>query len=166
MSIRQIRKSLLAVAGAVVLAAGGLFAGRLSAGAVPQEARRDFAPRVYARIARALDLSEGQKSEIKTVLRSHAAEIKAQMQAAASARRALHNAVMAQPLDEAAIRARAQELGRVNADGAVLFARLRAEIEPILTEEQRGKIQRFHDRMQSRTESAVKSLDAFLQSCS
>ena len=109
-------------------------------------------------------LSDSQKSEIKSVLRSRAEEIKAQMQAAASARRALHDAVMAQPLDEAAIRVCAEELGRVHADGAVLFARLLTQIEPILTEEQRGKIQRFHDRMRSRGDSATKSLDAFLRS--
>lgn len=166
MNFRQIHKSVLTVAGVGALALGGLFAGRLSAGAFhdPETKRADFAPRVFARMARALDLSQAQRTQIKNVLKTHVSEIEAQIQAAAAARGAFQDAAVAQPVNEAAIRARAQEMGNVQSNSAILFARIRTEIDPILTPEQREKIQRLRDRMRYRAESAAKSLEAFLRS--
>jgi Spy/CpxP family protein refolding chaperone len=149
-----------------VLAVGGILAGRISAGAFPQRGHSEFGPRVFSRIARALDLSDDQKTGIKTILKAHASEIETQMKASAAARQAVQDAVLAQPADEAAIRAAAQQLGQVHADGAVLFAKIRTEVQPLLTEEQRAKIQTFRDRARHRAESAVKSFEAFLESSS
>jgi protein CpxP len=163
-SIQQFRKSVLIGAGIAVLGVAGLAAGRLSAGAFPRGAHSDFGPRVFGRIARALDLSDDQKNQIKAILKTHALEIEAQMKASASARRAVHDAVLAQPPDETAIRAAAQKLGQVHGDGAVLFAKIRTEVQPILTDEQRAKIQTFRERMRDRSESGVKSFEAFLGS--
>jgi periplasmic protein CpxP/Spy len=163
-SIQQIRKSILVGAGVVALAAAGLLAGRISAGAFPAGGHPDFGHHVFGRIARALDLSDDQKSQVKAILKTHASEIETQMKASAAARRAVHDAVLAQPSDEAAIRAAAQKFGQVHADGAVLFARISTEIQPILTDEQRAKILKFRERMRGRADSAVKSFEAFLGS--
>ncbi len=46
----------------------------------------------------------------------------------------------------------------------MLFARIRTEVQPVLTEEQRAKIQTFRERMHGRAESAVKSFDALIGS--
>ena len=164
MSIQRIRRSVLTGAGIAALAAAGLLAGRLSAGAFPERAHSGFGPRLFGRIARALDLTDDQKARIKTVVKSHASEIETQMEASAAARRAVHEAVLAQPVDEAAIRAAALRLGQVHADGAVLFAKVRTEVQPILTEEQRGKIQNFREKARRRADSAVKNFEAFLES--
>ena len=164
MSIQRIRKSALIGAGILALAIGGLLAGRLSAGAFPEKAHSGLGPRLFGRIARALDLSDDQKARIKTLLKAHATEIETQMKASATARRAVHDAVLAQPVDEAAIRAAALQLGQVHADGAVLFAKIRLEIQPILTDEQRGKIQSFRERARHRADSSVKNFEAFLES--
>ncbi len=164
MSIQQIRKSVLVGAGIAILGTAGLVAGRLSAGVFPGGAHSDFGHHVFGRIARALDLSDDQKSQIKSVLKAHASEIETQIKASASARRAVHDAVLAQPPDEAAIRAAAQKFGQIHADGAVLFARIRTEIQPVLTEEQRAKIQQFRERIRDRADSAVRSFEAFLGS--
>ena len=166
MSIQQIRKSVLVGAGIAILGAAGLVAGRLSAGVFPGGAQSDFGHHVFGRIARALDLSDDQKGQIKSILKAHASEIETRIEASASARRAVHDAVLAQPLDEAAIRAVAQKFGQVHADGAVLFAKIRTEIQPILTEEQRSKIQKFRERMRNRADSATRSFEAFLRSAS
>lgn len=148
----------------VALAAGGLLAGRFSAGAFPQEGHSGFGPRVFGRIARDLDLSGDQKTRIKSILRAHASEIETQMKASAAARQTVHDAVLAQPVDEGAIRAAAARLGQVHADGAVLFAKVRTEVEPILTDEQRARVQKFRDRASGRADAAVKSFEAFLAS--
>jgi Spy/CpxP family protein refolding chaperone len=163
-SIQRIRKSALVGVGIAALAVGGLLAGRLSAGAFPEKAHSGLGPRLFGRIARALDLSADQKTRIKAVLKAHATEIETQMNASAAARRAVHEAVLAQPVDETAIRAAALQLGQVHADGAVLFAKISTEIQPILTEAQRGKIQSFRDRARHRADSAVKNFEAFLES--
>jgi Spy/CpxP family protein refolding chaperone len=164
MSIRRIYRTVLTAAAIGLLAAGGLFAGKLFAGSLPQEDPAEFAPRIFARIARHLDLTEEQRGEIKGILKSHAAQIQAQIAAGRSARRALADAVMAEPSDEAAIRARAEEFGRVHADGAVLIARLRSEIAPILTAEQREELARFQQRLRRRGDRAARSCGEFLKS--
>jgi len=53
MSIQRIRNSILIGSGILALASAGLLAGRLSAGAFPERAHSDGAPRIFGRIARA-----------------------------------------------------------------------------------------------------------------
>lgn len=164
MSIQQIRKSVLAAVAIGALAAAGLFAGRLSANAFPQGSRADFVPRMFARVSRALDLTTDQQSQIKNVLRTHETEIEAQMTTARAARQALHTAVATSPLDEASIRARAADVGKAHADGAVLFAKIRSEIDPILTADQKTKLQTFETGMRKRGDSAIQAFHNFLNS--
>ena len=162
MSIRQIRRSVLVTVALAALAVAGLFAGRLSANAFPQGARGDFAPRMFARVAHTLDLTSDQQSQIKDVLRSHETEIEAQMTAARTARQALHAAVTTLPVDEATIRARAADVGKVHADGAVLFAKIRAEVDPILTADQKTKLQTFQSHIRHKSDNAVQGFHNFL----
>ena len=166
MSIRQLRRSALVAAGVVALAAAGMFAGRLSADAFPHSGHGGSLPRMFGRIAQALDLTADQKAQIKNVLRGHAAEIEAQMTAGRSARQALHQALMAQPTDEATIRARAADLGKVQGDGAVLFARIRTEVDPILTPARRDKLLAFHSHAGGHGDHAVQAFENFLKSAS
>lgn len=162
MSIRQIRKSILAASAVAALALAGLFAGRLSADAFPHGGQGDFAPRMFGRMARALDLTDDQKTQIRSILKAHASEITTQVAAGKAARQALREAVLAPGVDEATIRARAADAAKTQADGAVLFARIRAEIEPALTAEQKDKVRTFHARMRSRGDHAAESLQKFL----
>ncbi|HEY6148059.1 MAG TPA: periplasmic heavy metal sensor [Thermoanaerobaculia bacterium] len=164
MSIRQIRNTVLVAVGICALAIAGIFAGRMSADAIPLKSRGDFAPRMFARISRALDLTSDQQAAVKGVLRNHADEIAAQMTASRAARRALREAVMASPTDEATIRARAADAGRVQGDGAVLFAKIRTELDPILTPDQRDKARAFQSRFRDRGENSAESLKKFLGS--
>lgn len=164
MTIQRLRKSVNIAAGLALLAAGGLFAGRLWAGTLLEKTHSDGAPRIFGRIARALDLTADQKSQIKAALKSHAAEIEAQMQASAAARRGLHDAVLADPTDESAILARAADLGRIQGDGAVLFSRIRAEVQPILTPDQRQKLQNFRQHAREHGDAAARSIKSFLRS--
>jgi len=162
-TLQKIRNSVFVGAGIAALALGALLAGRISAGALPGRGHGDFAPRVFGRIARALDLSDDQRTRIKGILKTHASEIEAQMRSSSAARRALHQAVLAQPSDEGAIRAAAQQLGQIQGDGAVLFAKIRTEIQPILTEEQRARLQQFRERARNHADSAIQSFEAFLE---
>ncbi len=163
MSIQHIRRSVLVVALLAALAAGGMIAGRLAAGVMPEGPSADrFAPHMFRHMARVLDLTDDQKSKIKAVLRTHATEIEAQMTAGATARGALRDTIIAQPVDEASIRAKAAELGRVQGDGAVLFAKIRTEVDPILTAEQKDKLQSLHARLGQHGARARQAFERFL----
>ena len=162
MTIRNVRQSLLAGGLVVALGGAGLLAGRLSADAIPHGNRGDFAPRIFSRLARVLSLTDDQQTQVKDVLRAHQAEIEAQLTASQTARQALHAAVIAQPFDEAAIRARAADVGKAQADGAVLFAKIRGEIDPILTADQKAKVATFQTRARHRGDNAVTSFRKFL----
>jgi Spy/CpxP family protein refolding chaperone len=163
MSIRNIRRLVLILAGAGILVVGGLFAGRLAAGVMPGAGPHSaFGPPGFGRIARALDLTDDQRAQIKAILKSRASEIQNQMKTGMEARRALHEAILADPIDEAAIRARAVDLSRTEGNGAVLFAHIRAEVFPILTVDQKQKIEQFHERMRGRASRAAKAFEDFL----
>ncbi|HKF44524.1 MAG TPA: Spy/CpxP family protein refolding chaperone [Thermoanaerobaculia bacterium] len=162
MSIQQIRKSVLIAAGIVVLGIAGLVAGRLSAGAFPGHGKGDPAFRMFHHMAEALDLTDDQKAKIKEVLKAHAAEIEAQMRASATARRALHQATLADSTDESAIRAAAQSLGAVQGDSALLIAKVRKEVDPILTDDQKTKLRQLRENARSRSDSTIKSFESFL----
>jgi Spy/CpxP family protein refolding chaperone len=163
-SIQQIRKSVLIAAGLTVLGLAGLLAGRVSAGAMSGRGHRDSATRMFKHISEALDLSQDQKAQVKQVLKSHATEIEAHMKALSDARKALRQAATADAPDESAIRSAAQSLGWVQGDGALLFAKVRAEVVPILSDDQRVKLRQIRDRARGRADSAIKSFEALLES--
>lgn len=164
MSIQNIRRSVLIAAGIGVLAVAGLFAGRLFAHQMGGRSHGgSMAPRMFGRMVRELDLTDAQQAQIRAILKTHADEIEAHVKLGMDARRALHDAVLTQPTDEAAIRLRAQELGNVHGDGAILFARLRTEVWPILSGDQQQKLAGLHLRMREHGDDALKSLDAFLR---
>ena len=103
-------------------------------------------PRMFHRMVRELDLSHAQRAEVRGILEAHKEEIRAQVRAGVQSRRALRQAAAAQPLDEAAIRDRAAQVGTVQGNGAVLFARIRTEILPILTPGQQEKLKEVQAR--------------------
>ena len=150
MTIRNVRKSILTGAVLVLLAVAGLVAGRLSADAFHHGPGGDFPVRRFMRMAKALDMTDDQQAQVKNVLRGHQAEIEAQITSSRAARQALHAAIVAQPFDEATIRARAADVGKAEADGAVLFAKIRNEMDPIQTPDQKTKIQTVKSRMRQR----------------
>jgi Spy/CpxP family protein refolding chaperone len=68
----------------------------------------------------------------------------------------------AQPLDEGRIRQQALALGEIRADGAVLRARIRSEIWPILTAEQQEKAKELRTRKGRRQERRMLALERWL----
>jgi Spy/CpxP family protein refolding chaperone len=164
MSIQKIRRSILIAAGVGVLAFTGLFAGRLLGRQMgPGFSHGPRAARMFEHVSRALDLTEAQRTQIRAVLKSHADEILPLVRTGMDARRALHDAVLTQPTDEAAIRGLAQQIATVHGDGALLFAKIRSEIWPILTAEQQKKFAEFHTRMGRHGDEELASLGAFLR---
>lgn len=90
-------------------------------------------------MASRLGLTDAQKAQIKGLAESHRNDAKALADRAIAAREALHAAVSADTIDEAAIRQRSADLAAVQADIAVAGAHARAEVFKVLTPEQRAK---------------------------
>lgn len=102
-----------------------------------------------------LNVTAEQRDQIRAVVVSHRPEIAATVKTLHQKRATLRDAVLAQEADEAKIRAAADELGKAVGDAAVKAAKLKREVAPILTAEQRERIGQFlaeHDA----------SLNAFL----
>lgn len=88
---------------------------------------------------RGLDLTDAQREQVKGLMESHKAEFDAQLQKLGPAHKALQDTIMAETLDETAIRQRAAELAAVEADGAVLRAKVFAQVWALLTPDQQQK---------------------------
>jgi Spy/CpxP family protein refolding chaperone len=159
MTTRKTRRPLAMVAGALGLS--GLLAATLAANTPPPGG--DPGGRGPGRFGRSLGLSDEQKTQIRGILRAHATEIEAQMKAAKESRRALRVAMDAQPADETQIRSRALALGEVRADGAVLRARIRSEIWPILTAEQQEKARELRSLKGRRERRRMDALERWLR---
>jgi len=161
MSAQIVRKSLLGFAAAVAILAGGIWTGRLAAGPLGH-GRHFSAQRVFERIADRLDLSDTQREQVRDVLKSHKGGILASIQQVRIARAALRQATDADAIDEGSIRARAADLGRAEAEAAVLRAQIRAEILPILNDEQKQKLAALRTRVEGGGDRVAGSLREFL----
>ena len=148
---------------------GGFWTGRLMAGPVwghlgfSAAAHIDHIANHFDHIANWLALSDLQKTGVKRVVSSYREEILSQIQSQIGMRKALGEVIMAGSLDERIIRGRAEALGRVEADGALLRARIHSEIWPILNNEQREKIASFHQAMEIKHDKLLGSVQEFLK---
>ena len=167
--ITNVRKSILVLVATGALVIGGFWTGRLMAGPVwghlgfAAAAHFGHIANHFDHIANWLALSDWQKTEVKRVVRSHGEEILSQVQSQIAMRKALGEVVMAGTVDEGLIRQRAEALGRVEAEGALLRARIHSEIWPILNNEQRVKVASFHQMMEFNHDKILASVQDFLK---
>jgi protein CpxP len=90
-----------------------------------------------------LDVSDEQRDQIRTVLKSHRSEIVATVKSLHDARTDLRDVVMKDEADESEIRSAADALGNAIAEAAVKKAKLRKEIAPLLTAGQQQLVREF-----------------------
>ena len=90
-----------------------------------------------------LNVTDEQREKIRATVAPHRAEITSAVKDIVVKKRALQGKVRADKTDEQSIRAAAGELGKSIGDAAVLAAKVRAEVVPILTDEQKKVIEQF-----------------------
>ncbi|HEX2344833.1 MAG TPA: Spy/CpxP family protein refolding chaperone [Vicinamibacterales bacterium] len=88
---------------------------------------------------RELDLTEAQQQEIRSIHEQNREAGRGVGEKLREARRALHEATVADPIDEAAIRAAAGALANAEAEAAISRARVHAQVWKVLTPEQQEK---------------------------
>jgi Spy/CpxP family protein refolding chaperone len=99
---------------------------------------------------RMLDLSDAQRQQVRAILDSHKDELKGIGDRMQTARKALHDAITADAVDETAIRTKAADVALVDADAAVLHAKMHAAVFAVLTPEQQQKAKELRGTMENR----------------
>ncbi|PIE70055.1 MAG: hypothetical protein CSA22_09975 [Deltaproteobacteria bacterium] len=87
-----------------------------------------------------LDLTDAQKTSIAGILSRYEGRFESQRIAMEAAREEMDMAMDAETLDEAAVRSASQAVSEVMAEMAVLRAKVKYEIAPILTADQLEKL--------------------------
>jgi Spy/CpxP family protein refolding chaperone len=100
-----------------------------------------------------LDLTNDQQDRVKQIMDSHRADQQAIGKRMMAAHDALESAITGSSFDEALIRTRAADVAAVEADQAVLGARIYAEVFQILTADQQTKLKTMQAEMQQRREA-------------
>ncbi|MCC7493548.1 MAG: periplasmic heavy metal sensor [Fimbriimonadaceae bacterium] len=101
------------------------------------------------RLKREMGMQPEQWTKIKAVLRQHDAELRTAGRAVAQRHQVVSAAVRQEPLDEPAVRRAVAEMNTAVADLAILRARLRAEIKPLLTPAQQQKLETFRTEVEA-----------------
>jgi len=134
--------------------AGALLAGVADAGQGPRMRR---GVEGHARGAmglmgqfRGLDLTDAQRDQLRAIAQQHRAEFQSVGERLRSAQRAVQEAVTAPVTDESLIRQRVSERALVEADAAVLRARVHAQSWQVLTPEQQQKAEALKAQRQER----------------
>jgi len=106
-------------------------------------------PMGFAPGFRELDLTDDQKAQIKTITDSHQAEFKAAGEKIGAAREGLRKLLMADAIDETAIRAKSVEVANAEADASILGAKVRAQTLQVLTSEQLAKLKEMQAKREA-----------------
>ena len=114
----------------------------LAVPAVALAARRPALPApgfFLQRMTQRLDLTPQQVEEIRGILKSHEAELEAEVGAIKTAREKLFDTIHAETFDEAAIRSASAKVGSAETELAVTRGDIAHEIKAVLTPEQQAE---------------------------
>jgi len=101
-------------------------------------------------LGRELNLTDAQRDQIKTIAQSHRDEWKGLGDRERTARMALNDAIIADTIDEAAIRQKSSEVAAVEADLSVARAHAHAEVMQVLTADQKAQLKSMQSAMKKR----------------
>jgi protein CpxP len=89
---------------------------------------------------RGIELTDAQRQQVQTIMASHRDELQQVGEKVREAHRAFAQATSAETIDEAAIRTASTVVASAMADEGILRARIRSEVNGILTAEQREQL--------------------------
>ena len=90
-----------------------------------------------------MNVTPEQRDQVKAILVQHKPEIVAVIKDIVAKKRAVHQQVLADKVDEQAIHTATSDLGKSIGDAAVLAAKIRGEISPLLNDQQKKLLQQF-----------------------
>lgn len=138
----------MAIRKAGIIALLALFALPLAATANQHQGEEGDHSRHMERMADKLELTEDQRAEWSTLHEDHHPRMKELKQQMREQRKALRNASEG-GFDEAAAEAAARRLGDLVAESSLERARMHAQLNDILTEEQQAKVSEYQKKKRS-----------------
>ena len=112
----------------------------------------------FLREARALNLTDAQKNQLRSIAEARQAEAQATGQRVQAARQALDAAITSTTLNEGAVRQAAADLATVEADAAVLRSRVYHEALAVLTGEQQAQLTQMRAQRQARMQQRAQQM--------
>ena len=103
---------------------------------------------IAGKIAERLDLSDGQRAEIQAIRESYREEAEGLFETMRVARLVLRGRIQSDLFDETAIREAAEQAAAVEADLAVLRAKIHSDVRQVLTPEQVAEAEAMRERVQ------------------
>ena len=108
---------------------------------------------------RGVQLTDAQREQARSILDSHKTELDEVAAKVRAAHVAFAQAVQAGAVDEAAIRERSTAVANAMADEAILRAKVRVEVEALLTPEQQEQLKQRRAEMEKRMSEGPKRGD-------
>ena len=102
-----------------------------------------------------LNITEGQRTQIQGVVKSHKPEIAAQLEKGRDARRAMRDAVEAHGPDSAETMKATDAVADSARARALLVAKISSEVSPILTSEQREQVKATRSRIEDSVDELI-----------
>jgi Spy/CpxP family protein refolding chaperone len=148
---------LFALAFAAALTAGGLFIYASTSLAADNSATPSIPLRgqILQRIAGKLNLTDGQKLQIKSILAGEKDTLQNTLGQLHDARKNLRETIQAGDTNESSVRAASAKVAAVESDLAVERMKLYGKIAPVLTDEQRRQISDFTQRADDFADNAI-----------
>jgi Spy/CpxP family protein refolding chaperone len=113
-------------------------------------------------IVKQLDLTPDQVQQVKTIFANHKAELTTEVAALKTTRGTLFDAVHADTLDEAAIRAAAAQESQAHVDLALTHAKMLGEVRQVLTPEQQPKLKALLTHVRGLSDKIFSHIQAHL----
>lgn len=152
------KNTFLTIATAAVIATCGLTSTTFAADDSAPPPR----PRLLERIAEKLNLTDDQKSQIKTVLAGEKDTLEPLLSQLHEARMGLRAAIQATGASEATVRAASAKVAGAEADLAVERLKLYGKIAPILTDAQRQKAAEMQQRADDFVDGVIERIGSGL----
>ena len=126
-------------------------------GGIPSD---EFEPKMLADLRKDLDVTDGQKEEIRDIVLNHKSEIIKTIKTLHAKKKAVLDEVRASNPNEAAIRAAVKNMSDDLADAAVLRATVRKEAMSVLTKRQNKQVKSFLADVRGSVDEAIDELAA------
>ena len=151
-------KNTFILATIAAIAIGGLITAKTFAADNSAPATSPLRGQILQRIAEKLNLTDDQKSQIKTILGGETDTLKTLLGQLHDTRKNLRAAIQSGDASEASVRAASSKVAGVGSDLAVERMKLFGKISPVLTDEQHKQISDFTQRADDFADNVIANI--------
>jgi periplasmic protein CpxP/Spy len=158
MKLHQIAVAILSLATATALYAQSTDNSNDQQANQPNQVQQVWKRHHHGGFLKQLNLTDAQKQQLKEYRSSNAADWKAKLAALLTVEKQLQNAIASNPSDEATIRSLVAQEANARADMAVQRAHMQAQLQSILTPDQKQKFTELEQKREARLQKKIDHL--------